>query len=377
MAMLPGCKQKTQSNIDGGERYPLMTLKQEDRHLSVNYSAVLEGRQDVEVRPQVTGTITKVLVSEGAKVRKGQILFVIDQVPYQAALEQAEAAVATAEASEAIAKQTLDGKESLYKDNVISDFELKTARNNYKQAQASLAQAQASLLNAKNNMSYTEVKSPVDGVAGMTSYRIGALVSPSISTPLISVSDNSKMYAYFSMAERQVLSLLEKYGSLDNTLASMPEVSLELNDGTAYSRSGKVDVISGLVDKNSGTVRLRAVFDNPDRILMSGSSVNIVMPYDRKDCLVIPQGATYDLQNKIFAYKVVDGTAVSTPITVFGINNGTEYIVESGLQEGDIIVAEGAGLLRNGTKIASSSSLGDGQNGSPSESSDKDTTSAE
>lgn len=351
VSLFSGCKQTTSAGAEVAENYPLEMLKREDKHLSVKYSAVLEGRQDVEVRPQVSGTITKVLVIEGAKVHKGQVLFVIDQVPYQSAVKQAEASVSTAQASEAIAKQTLDGKESLYKDNVISDFELRTAQNNYKQSQATLEQAEAALVNARNNLSYTEVKSPVDGVAGMTSFRIGALVSSSMTEPLITVSDNSSMYAYFSMSEKQVLSLTEKYGSLDNTLASLPEVSLILNDGTEYEHTGKVDVISGIVDKNSGTVRLRAVFPNAARRLMSGGSANVVMPYEQKSCIVIPQTATYDIQNRIFAYKVVDGKAVSTPIEVFEINDGKEYVVESGLSEGDVIISEGAGLVKAGTKV--------------------------
>ncbi len=351
VSLFSGCKQTTSAGAEVAENYPLEMLKREDKHLSVKYSAVLEGRQDVEVRPQVSGTITKVLVKEGAKVHKGQVLFVIDQVPYQSAVKQAEASVSTAQASEAIAKQTLDGKESLYKDNVISDFELRTAQNNYKQSQATLEQAEAALVNARNNLSYTEVKSPVDGVAGMTSFRIGALVSSSMTEPLITVSDNSSMYAYFSMSEKQVLSLTEKYGSLDNTLASLPEVSLVLNDGTEYEHTGKVDVISGIVDKNSGTVRLRAVFPNAERRLMSGGSANVVMPYEQKSCIVIPQTATYDIQNRIFAYKVVDGKAVSTPIEVFEINDGKEYVVESGLSEGDVIISEGAGLVKAGTKV--------------------------
>ena len=351
VSLFSGCKQTTSAGAEVAENYPLEMLKREDKHLSVKYSAVLEGRQDVEVRPQVSGTITKTLVKEGAKVHKGQVLFVIDQVPYQSAVKQAEASVSTAQASEAIAKQTLDGKESLYKDNVISDFELRTAQNNYKQSQATLEQAEAALVNARNNLSYTEVKSPVDGVAGMTSFRIGALVSSSMTEPLITVSDNSSMYAYFSMSEKQVLSLTEKYGSLDNTLASLPEVSLVLNDGTEYEHTGKVDVISGIVDKNSGTVRLRAVFPNAERRLMSGGSANVVMPYEQKSCIVIPQTATYDIQNRIFAYKVVDGKAVSTPIEVFEINDGKEYVVESGLSEGDVIISEGAGLVKAGTKV--------------------------
>lgn len=350
---LSACQQSRKPQEEGG-KYPLLTLTPEDRQLSVKYSAVIEGKQDVEVRPQVSGTITQVLVEEGAHVHKGQVLFIIDQVPYRAALQKARAAVATAEANEATAKQTLDGKMSLYEDKVISDFELRTAQNEYKSAQAALLQAQAELTDAQNNLSYTEVKSPVDGYAGMTSYRIGALVSASMTDPLIRVSDNSEMYAYFSLSEKQVLTLTAQYGSLDQALASFPEVSLELNDGSTYAQKGKVDVISGIIDKTTGTVSLRAIFSNPDKRLMSGGSANIIVPYDRTQCIVIPQGGTYEIQNRIFAFKVIDGKAVSTPIEVFEINNGTEYIVEKGLQAGDVIVSEGAGLLKDGAIVSTS-----------------------
>lgn len=344
--LLAGCQNQTPQQGSSTD-YPLLTLKPEDRQLSVKYSAVIEGKQDVEIRPQVSGTITEVCVEEGARVRKGQVLFVIDQVPYQAALKQAEASVATAEANEATAKLTLEGKESLYQDKVISDFELRTARNNYRSAQAEL-------INARNNLSYTEVKSPVDGYAGMTSYRIGALVSSSMTDPLIRVSDNSQMYVYFSMSEKQVLSLTAQYGSLDSALLSFSPIQLQLNDGSTYPHTGKIDVISGLIDKTTGTVSLRALFNNQEKRLMSGGSANVLIPYQQQQCIVIPQGGTYEIQNKIFAYKVVDGKAVSTPIEVFEINDGKEYIVESGLQAGDVIVSEGAGLLKEGTVISAS-----------------------
>lgn len=350
LCLLSACQREKQQQ-DSREEYPLMKLKAEDRMLSVKYSAVIEGKQDVEIRPQVSGTITQVLVEEGAHVRKGQILFVIDQIPYIAAVKQAEAAVATAEANEAIAAQNLEGKQILYQDKVVSDFELRTSENNYKSAQAVLEQARAELVNAQNNLSYTEVKSPVDGYAGMTSFRIGALVSSSQAEPLIRVSDNSKMYVYFSMTEKQVLSLTAQYGSLDKALASFPEVSLELNDGTVYEHKGRVDVISGIIDKTTGTASVRAVFGNPDRRLLSGGSANILVPYERNQCLIIPQGSTFEIQDRIYVYKVVDGKAVSTPIEVFKINDGVEYIVENGLEEGDVIVSEGAGFLKNGTEL--------------------------
>lgn len=350
LSLLVACKQAP----DGSQReesYPLLTLKPENRELSVKYSAVIEGRQDVEVRPQVSGTITQVCVEEGARVRKGQVLFIIDQVPYRAALQKAEASVATAEANEAIARQTLEGKETLHRDRVISDFELRTAQNNHKSAQAALRQAQAERTEAANNLSYTEVKSPVDGYAGMTSYRVGALVGPTMTQPLITVSDNSEMYAYFSMTEKQVLNLTAQHGSLDKALATFPEVSLVLNDGSTYEWKGKVDVISGIIDKTTGSIGARASFPNPGKRLMSGGTVNVAIPYRKENCMVIPQGATYEIQNRVFAYKVVDGKAVSTAIQVFAIDDGREYIVESGLQAGDIVVAEGAGLLKEGAVV--------------------------
>ena len=348
------CSQNETTGNDSGE-YPLMTLKREDRRLTEQYSAVIRGLQDVEVRPQVSGTITQVCVDEGAKVKKGQVLFIIDQVPYKAAVEVARAAVATAEAAEEIARQTLEGKEMLYADKVISDFDLRTAKNEYKSAQAATMQAHAELVNAQNDLSYTEVKSPVDGVAGMTDFRIGALVSASMTEPLISVSDNSQMLAYFSMAEKQVLALTRQYGSIDNAIKSFPEVSLRLNDGSVYEHPGRIDVISGIIDKTTGTASLRATFDNRDGRLMSGGQANVIVPYDRPASIVIPQEATYEIQNRTFAYKVVDGIARSTSIEVFPINDGKEYIVESGLNEGDVIVSEGAGLLKDGTRVTTGS----------------------
>lgn len=350
--LLTACgKNDGEKRMDAPKEYPLLVVKPEDKSLSVKYSAVLEGRQDVEVRPEVSGLITKVCVEEGAKVRKGQVLFIIDQVPYKAALQKAQAAVATAEAQLANAALDKEGKEELYKEKVISDFELRTTENSYRSAEAALLQAKAELQNAENNLSYTEVKSPVDGIAGMSSYRIGALVGPTMAEPLINVSDNSKMYAYFSIAERQALDLTSKYGSLDDAMKSFPAIGLELKNGDVYAQEGQIDVISGMVDKTTGTVSMRASFPNDGGQLLSGGSGNVILTYDRPASLVIPQGATYDIQNKIFTYKVVDGTTVVTPIEVFKVNDGKEYIVMSGIAEGDTIVAEGAGLLKAGTKV--------------------------
>lgn len=345
---LGACKENTVPQTNATHKTMKTTLS--DKTLRSLYSATISGRQDVEIRPQVSGLITQVCIQEGANVKKGQTLFVIDQVSYRAALQTALANVENAEANVATARLTADSKQELYNQNVVSSFDLQTAQNTLRSQQAALAQAQAEEINARNNLSYTEVKSPSHGVAGMIPYRIGALVSSSIATPLVTISDDEQMYVYFSMTENQVLALSRQNGSLKNALQSMPQVQLQLSDGSVYPEQGKVDAISGIIS-SMGAISLRAVFPNPDRILRSGGSGNIVFPYEKKNSIVIPQEATYEIQDKIYVYKIVDGKTKSTQISVFGTNDGKEYVVESGLQTGDVIIAEGAGLLKNGIEV--------------------------
>lgn len=272
-------------------------------------------------------------------------------MPYKAALETAIANVKRAEASVATARLTADSKEQLFKENVVSAFDLQTARNSLLQAEATLAQAKAEEVNARNDLSYTEVKSPVDGVSGMLPYRVGALVDASITTPLTTVSDDTEMYVYFSMTESQVLSLIRQYKTLDEAMKQMPEVELKLSDGLTYAHKGRIDAISGTIDTSTGAVSLRATFPNPEHMLRNGGSGTVIFPYIKENVLIVPQEATYEIQDKIFVYKVVDGKATSSQVSVFPVNNGKEYIVESGLEEGETIIAEGAGLVQEGTVV--------------------------
>ena len=206
-------------------------------------------------------------------------------------------------------------------------------------------------MNARNNLSYTVVKSPSNGVVGTLPYRVGALVSPSIPQPLTTVSDNSTMYVYFSMTENQLLSLVRQYGTPDSALVQMPDLQLRLNDQSVYEEKGRIESISGVIDRQTGTVSVRAVFPNPDHLLYSGASGSILMPSTYEDCIVIPQEATVKQQDKILVYKVVDGKAVSTLIQVADVNDGRTYIVTGGLNVNDEIVAKGAGLIREGMQV--------------------------
>lgn len=335
----------------GQNGYKLITIATSDKTLSSSYPATIKGRQDIEIRPQVSGLITEVCVQEGQNVRKGQTLFVIDQVAYRAALETASANVELTKANVETAQLTADSKRELYAQNVISEYEMKTAQNSLKSAQASLAQAKAQETNARNDLSYTVVKSPSDGVVGTLPYKIGALVNSNISNPLTTVSDNNEMYVYFSMTEKQVLSLTRQSGSLTKAVAAMPEVRLQLGDGSTYAESGRVETVSGVIDQTTGAVSVRAAFPNKEHILISGGAGKVIFPETIKGCIVIPQSATFEMQDKVFAYKVVDGKAQSTEIKILAANDGKTYVVESGLNTGDVIVAEGAAMLRNGTPV--------------------------
>lgn len=331
--------------------YPTLEVQLSDRTLQTQYTATISGVQTVEIRPQVSGMITDILIEEGQSVSKDQVLFVIDQTPYKAAYEIAVANVKSAEAALSTARLIVESNQDLYEQNVVSEFDLMTAQNDLTEAEARLALCKAEEVSAGNNLSYTEVRSPVNGVASMIPYRVGALVSSSIAQPLVTVSDDSHVYAYFSMAENQMLDMIQQYESLDNAMRQMPEVELMMSNGTMYGHKGKINAISGTISESTGAVSLRAVFPNRQHLLRNGGSGSVVIPMERKDCIVIPQTATFELQDRIFVYKVVNGKAESAEIRVSPQNNGTEYIVENGLSTGDVIVAEGAGLLKEGTEI--------------------------
>ena len=346
---MASCKQATDAGVKPS--YAIMEVKAADKELSTSYSATIRGRQDIDIYPQVSGTIEKLCVTEGQTVRRGQLLFVIDQIPYRAAFKTAVANVEAARAAMATAELTYNSNKELYAQKVVSEFSLKTAENTYLTAKAQLTQAEAQEVTARNNLSYTEVKSPSDGVVGALPYRVGALVGANLPYPLTTVSDNSDMYVYFSMTENQLLALTRQYGSMDEALKNMPEVELVLNDNSVYNKKGVIESISGVIDRQTGTVMARVVFPNESRLLHSGASGTVVVPSIYKDCIAIPQGATVQMQDKVVVYKVVDGKAVSTLITVAGISDGREYVVLSGLRSGDEIISEGAGLVREGTQV--------------------------
>lgn len=332
----------------------VQTVSPEDSELAKTYPATIKGKTDIAIRPQVTGFITKVHVDEGQRVHKGQVLFTLDQVQFQAAVAQAEAAVNSAQTAVNTAAITESNKKMLLDKNIISEYEWQMAANSLAQAKAQLAQAQAGLVNARKNLEYTVVTAPSDGVVGTIPNREGSLASPSSTQPLTTVSDNSEVYAYFSLTEKDILDMSEKYGSLEKGVQALPGVNLLLADGTVYPRSGRVATVSGVIDGSTGAASVRALFENPDGILRSGNTGQVSIPVINKDVILIPQKATFEIQDKKYVYTLNDSNiTVSTPVEVQNVNDGKRYVVLSGLKPGDRVVVQGIGtMVREGMPVS-------------------------
>lgn len=334
----------------------VMTVEPTSQELNSAYPATIKGQQDIEIRARVSGYITKLCVDEGAVVHKGQPLFLIDAVPYQKAVqaaEAAEAAVEVAKANVATTQLTVDSKTELHAQNIISDYDLQTAKNSLASAKAALAQAEAQLASARNDLSYTTITSPSDGVVGTIPFRVGSLVGTTTQEPLTVVSDINKMFVYFSMNEKQLLALTrQKDGSVNSMIGAMPEVQLQLADGTMYPAKGKIETLSGVIDLSTGAVQMRATFPNAQRLLRSGGTGTVLIPSVLDSALLIPQSATYEVQDKKFVYVLGDSSKVkNTEITVFPLDNGKQYVVTSGLKPGEQVVVEGVATLRDGMPI--------------------------
>ena len=346
------CGKQGQNGSQMIKELAVVSVSSSNVELISSYPAVIKGKQDVEIRPQVSGFITRLAVDEGSVVRKGQTLFIIDPVQYEEAVNAARAAVNVAKANMATAELTAQNKRELAKNNIIGAYDLQMAENSLLSSKALLAQATAQLVNAEKNLSYTRVSSPSDGVVGTIPFRVGSLVSPSIVTPLTTVSDISEMYAYFSMTERQLLGFTAKGTSSKDILSTMPSVQLKLIDGTIYGDTGKVETMSGVIDQSTGSVSIRARFSNKSQILRSGGTGIVLVPAKMTDCIVIPQKATYEIQDKRFVYVVDDKSTVkSTPIEIFTLDDGQNFVVTSGLKVGDKIVVEGISSLKDGMQI--------------------------
>lgn len=350
-AVLVSCGGKGSMKF-GDNEYPVRTIGTQDAALQSSYPATIKGIQDVEIRPKVSGFITEVRVKEGQTVGAGQVLFVIDNVTYQAAVRQAKAAVNTATAALNTAKLTYENSKKLYESNIIGNYELQSAQNSYESAVAQLAQANASLASAEENLSYCYVKSPANGVVGSLPYKVGALVSASSASALTTVSDINTVEVYFSMTEKDVLEMAESHDGMAAAISAYPPVKFLLATGEYYDQEGKVVKASGVIDPSTGSTQMIAHFANPKHLLKSGSSGSIVIPHTATDAIVIPQEAVSQVQDKYFVYIVGTDNKVSySEVTIDPNDDGKNYIITSGLKKGDRIVVKGITSLTDGMEI--------------------------
>eukprot|EP01133_Synstelium_polycarpum_P013927 gene13927-16428_t len=334
--------------------YPVLTVKEQSTTLNAQYPATLEGIQNIDIRPKVDGFIQRIYVDEGAAVKKGQILFTIDAPQYEQAVRTAKAAISSAEADVNTAQLQVNKTKPLVDKDIISKYELDAAQLTLQSKKAALAQAKAELVNAKVNLGYTTITSPVDGVIGSIPFKTGSLVSSSGTTPLTTVANISKIYAYFSLNEKQLLDFSRNYKgkTLEAQMKNIPAVSLALADGTIYAENGKIESINSLINTGTGSVSLRATFSNPVRLLRSGASAQVIIPQHLENVILIPQKATTDLQGKKFVFVVDDkGIVKNTEIEIMENAKDNFYVVTKGLKANDKIVLEGFQSLKDGAEI--------------------------
>ena len=334
----------------GDNEYPVVTVGTSSTQMQTTYPATIKGVQDVQICPKVQGFITQINVKEGQTVGAGQVLFVLDNVTYQAQVRQSQASVNTAQASCNTAKLSYENAQKLFENKVIGDFELQSAANSYESAKAALSLAQAGLASAKEMLSFCYVKSPAAGIVGTLPYKKGALVNTA--SVLTTVSNNSSMEVYFSLTEKDALMMAQADGGQSAAMGAMPSVQLQLADGTIYGHEGKVTKMSGVIDAATGSVQVIALFPNPERVLKSGGSGSIIIPKSNSSAIVIPQSCVSEIQNKKFVYTLGEGNKVKyTEIQVDPQTDGNNYIVTDGLKVGDKYVTNGITKLTDGMEI--------------------------
>ncbi|WP_345211191.1 efflux RND transporter periplasmic adaptor subunit [Mucilaginibacter gynuensis] len=361
LILLSSCGDKTQQGAAaaaGGpppaQSYPIFTLTVHNATLNSTYPATLQGQQNIDIRPKIDGFVEQIFIDEGSVVKKGQLLFKISAPQYQQDVNNAAAAINSAEADVSSAELQVNKTKPLVEKDIISHYELEAAQLTLKARRAALAQAKANLANAKTNLGYTTITSPVNGVVGTIPYKLGSLINANTAQPLTTISNIGKVYAYFSLNEKQLLdfSRTMKGKTMNEKLANTPPVSLVLPDGTTYPEKGRVETISGLINTETGSASYRATFPNPVGLIRSGGTATIQIPQTLKDAILIPQKAVYELQGKHFVY-VVDskGAVKSTEIEIMDLATGQFYVVTSGIKAGETVVTDGANTLKDGMVI--------------------------
>lgn len=332
---------------------PVATVNESSQETFIDYPAAIQGASDLEIRPQIAGTIDRVLVNEGQLVSKGQLLFQISELPFRAQLNNAKAALSAAKAAVLNAQLEIDKLSPLVQAKVVSAFQLQTAKTTHQIALANVEQASAAVNSAQINLNYTQIKAPISGYIGRLPKKQGSLVSPTDVDALTQLSDVHEVRAYFSLAETDFINFNTKYqgSSVADRLKHLPSVALILADGEIYPVSGKIDMIDGQFDKTTGAITLRASFTNPKGLLRSGNTGKIRLGLAHEHAILVPQSATLDMQDKIFVFAVGKDNKVSKTAIAIDGKTGNDYLIKDGLKPGDQIVLSGLDRLQDGQLI--------------------------
>ncbi len=334
--------------------YKVLTLKQRSAKVNADFPATIQGQQIIEIRPKVDGYLDAIYVQEGASVRKGQLLFRISNPQYEQEIITASASIKSAEADVDAAKMQVAKVRPLVEKDIVSKYELESAQYSLQAKEAALAQAKATLANARTNAGYTILRSPANGVIGTIPYKVGALINSSNTEPLTTLSNIANVYAYYSLNEKQLLQFFAGTAgsTIQQKINNMAPATLILADGSIYPEKGKIELASGLISTETGTATFKAIYPNPLGLIRSGASATVRVPTALDTALVIPQSATYELQDKRLVYVMdKDNRISSTAITTLPSDNGRFFIVTSGLKAGDVVVLEGLIGLKDSTQI--------------------------
>lgn len=349
---LAACSKKNENKTNTSpQEYPVLKILKQDATLQSVYPVTIKGQEDVEIRPRVEGYINAIRVDEGSIVRKGQTLFQIDSPESEEKLSMAEAALNSAQAELNTAKVNVERIRPLAEKNIVSTTQLLTYENAYKTALAKLRQSEATLKSAQATMSWVNVTSPVDGVVGTISYRIGSLVSKT--DILTTVASTNNVFAYFSLNENELKLFLDKAEGKTQSekIRNLPFVNLQLSDESLYSEKGKIQTISGIIDVSTGSANFRAEFPNKEGKLRSGASGKVIIPEQIAGAIIIPQKATFAQQDKVLVYKLQGDSVKQTIVFVTEMPDGKNYVVTDGLADGDQIISDGIATLSDGKKV--------------------------
>jgi len=336
------------------QEYPVTTVSPETVTIHQDFPATIEGQQVVEIRPMISGYLDAIFVNEGDHVKKGQLLFKIRNPMYEQQVRTAKASINRAEADVNTADMEIEKIRPLVDKQIVSDYRLKSAQLELGSKKAVLEQSKAELANAESNLAYTSIRSPMNGIIGIFPFKQGALVNSNSQQALTTLSNIDTVFAYFSWNEKQLLDFLSGSPgeSLDEKIKNIPQAKLILANSTEYPKTGRITLASGMISTQTGSATFKAIFSNTEGLIRSGSSATIRIPEVLHNVLVIPQSATYELQNKVFAYRVDSANKVTAvAFDPLPSDNGQSFFVSNGIKPGDKIVVAGINSLKNGATI--------------------------